>query len=65
MIKHPEKQVLISEKKRVLALQKMSSARRIRIGEGLIRALFSQRTPRMRRDKPRALSFYLNARKTA
>ena len=65
MIKHHEKHVRVSENKRILALQKMSSARRIRIGEDLIQALFSRGTPRIRKDKPRALSFYLHARNSS
>ena len=64
MINHPEKHVRISEKKRILALQKMSSAQRIRIGEGIIEALISQGTPRIRKDRPWALAFFIGTRKS-
>ncbi len=46
-----------AERMRGKALRRMTARERIRVGEDLIRALFSHGVKR-RRDTPRALSFY-------
>jgi len=65
MIKNPSAYLRTAEQARTRALRKMSVQERIRVGEDLIRALFSQGTPRSRRDRPRALAYYVKSGKRA
>jgi len=57
MIKDPSAYTRVAERARIRELRRMRPQERIRIGEDLIRALFRRRV-RLRRDRPRALSFY-------
>lgn len=65
MIKNPSAYLRMAERARTRALRKMSVRERIRVGEDLIRALFSQGMPRPRRDRPRALEYYVKSGKRA
>jgi hypothetical protein len=61
MIKNPEDHLRASELERTRRLARMSVRERISIGEDLIRALFRHHPPRMRRDRPKALAFYVGS----
>jgi hypothetical protein len=60
MVKNPERFKKYAESATRSSLRKLSLKESIRMGENLIRAAFKAKKPRLRRDNPMALSFYVH-----
>ena len=60
MVKNPKKFKKYAENVTRSSLRKLSLKEGVRMGENLIRAAFQAKNPRIRRDNPMALSFYVH-----